>query len=111
MYVVRPQFYPVGSVLGNAAFNSLKYKTRIGLGSRANIDIGYFEEDLDAFKVALPKTGQLCFDQLCKQSMKSISASSKRWRKLKKFLTTSENQRLANTLEDVSVKIDRKTQL
>lgn len=83
MYVVRPQFFiQLIGLLRNAALNSLKYKQELALVREQNIDITHFEEDLDAFKLALLRTIIQLRLTLEKLLMKSTRPSNA-WKRLR----------------------------
>ena len=50
MYVIRPQFSSMITLLRNAALNTLKYKNELAEVKAQNIDIANFEEELNKFK-------------------------------------------------------------
>ena len=111
MYVIRPQFFiPLISLLRNAAMNALEYKTELALVNAQNIDITNFESKLGDFKTGFGRNYRLASEQFQK-AIKEIDESIKHLDKIKKALTSSENQlRLANDkLEDVSIRKLTKT--
>ncbi len=97
MYVIRPQFFiPIITLLRNAAMNSLKYKQELNFMRNQNIDVTNFEDKIIKFREGFAKNYESAsnhFEKAIKEIDKSISAMEK----VKKELTTSENQlRLAN---------------
>jgi hypothetical protein len=106
MYVIRPQFFiPLISLLRNAALNALKYKTELAIVKAQNIDITNFESKLGDFKTGFERNYRLASEQF-QTAIKEIDESIKHLEKIKKALTSSENNlRLANNkLEDVTIK-------
>jgi len=106
MYVVRPQFFfPIITLLRNAALNSLKYKTELALVKSQNIDITNFENQLETFKDSFSKnyeTASKRFEKAIEEIDKSIDHLQKTKEAL---LGTDRNLRLANDkAQDVSIK-------
>lgn len=106
MYVVRPQFFiPIITILRNAAFNSLKYKSELALVRAQNIDVTNFEEQLDDFRESFGRNYRLASDKF-KTAIESIDKSIDQLQKTKENLLRSEdNLRIANNKADeLSVK-------
>ncbi|MFY9258895.1 MAG: DUF2130 domain-containing protein [Gallionella sp.] len=106
MYVIRPQFFiPLISLLRNAAMNALQYKTELALVKSQNIDITNFESKLGDFKTGFDRNYRLASEQF-QTAIKEIDESIKHLEKIKKALSSSENNfRLANDkLEDLTIK-------
>ena len=106
MYVVRPQFFiPIISLLRNASMNSLKYKQELNIIKNQNIDITNFEDKITNFKDGFAKN-YISASNNFQKAIAAIDKSIARMEKVKKSLTTSENQlRLANQkAEDLTIK-------
>lgn len=106
MYVVRPQFFiTIIGLLNNAARNSLGYKKELAVIREQNIDITSFEDNLNDFKERFGKNYTSAADHYQK-AIEQIDRSIASMEKIKKELTTSENQlRLANDkAQDISIK-------
>ena len=97
MYVIRPQFFiPIITLLRNAAMNSLKYKQELSLMRNQNVDITKFENKINEFREGFAKN-YISASNHFQKAIKEIDKSIARMQKVKKELTTSENQlRLAN---------------
>ena len=106
MYVVRPQcFIPIITLLRNAAVNSVQYKRQIAEYRQTNIDISNFERDMNEFKEKFGKN-YLSAKEHFSDAIEGIDKTIKQLEKIKKELTTSENQlRLANDkAQDLTIK-------
>jgi len=106
MYVVRPQFFiPIITLLRNAAFNSMQYKTELALVRNQNVDITNFEENLNTFKKGFAYNYNLASKKF-KEAIDDIDKTIKQLEKVKAELTSSENNlRLANDkTEDLTIK-------
>ena len=106
MYVIRPQFFiPIISLLRNAAFNSIKYKTELAVIKNQNIDITHFEDDMNEFKEKFARNYQLASDKF-KTAIEEIDKTIDHLEKTKKALLSSENNlRLANNkAEELTIK-------
>jgi hypothetical protein len=106
MYVIRPQFFiPIITLLRNAAWSSLEYKTELSIVRAQNVDITSFESDLENFKSAFSKNYDLAsrkFDTAISEIDKSISHLQKTKEAL---LSSANNYRLANDkAQDVTIK-------
>ena len=106
MYVVRPQFFiPIITLLRNAAFNSMKYKTELNLMRNQNVYITNFEEKIDAFKEGFARNYDLASRKF-KTAIDEIDKTILHLNKTKDALLSSENNlRLANDkAEDLTIK-------
>ena len=106
MYVVRPQFFiPIITLLRNAAFNSLQYKTELALVKSQQIDVTNFETELEQFKTAFARNYDLASRHF-QTAIEEIDKSILHLQKTKDaLLTTSNNLRLANNKsQDVTVR-------
>lgn len=106
MYVIRPQYFiPIITLLRNAAMNSLKYKQELSLIRNQNIDITNFEDKITKFRDGFAKN-YISASNHFQKAIEEIDKSIARMEKVKKELTTSENQlRLANQkAEDLTIK-------
>ncbi len=106
MYIVRPQcFLPIISLLRNASFKALEYKSELSAIKEQNIDITNFETSLEVFKESFGKNYSLAskrFDTAIAEIDKSISHLQ---RTKDALLGADRNLRLANDkAQDVSVK-------
>ena len=97
MYVIRPQFFiPIITLLRNAAMNSLKYKQELNLMRNQNIDVTNFEDKIIKFREGFAKNYESASNHF-EKAINEIDKSIATMEKVKKELTTSENQlRLAN---------------
>ena len=105
MYVVRPQFFiPIITVLRNAAFKSLQYRSELANVREQNIDITKFENQLDDFKNAFGKNWRLASDGF-EEAINRIDEAIKDLEKTKDALYKSaRNLRLANDkAEDLTI--------
>ena len=90
MYVIRPQFFlPIISLLRNASFETLKYKSQIDLMRRENYDITNFESTLEQFKSAVGKNVSLAQDRF-KDAISEIEKSISHLQKTKEALLLSK---------------------
>jgi hypothetical protein len=106
MYVIRPQFFiPIITLLRNAAFNSLKYKSELALVKAQNIDITHFEDNIGKFKEGFAKNYELASRKF-KTAIEEIDKTIDHLQKTKDALLSSENNlRLANNkAEDLTIK-------
>jgi hypothetical protein len=101
MYVVRPQFFiPIITLLRNAAFNSMKYKSELALVKAQNIDVTNFEDQLNDFRDSFGRNYRLASDKF-KTAIDSIDKSIAQLQKTKDSLLSSENNlRIANNKAD-----------
>ncbi len=106
MYVIRPQFFiPIITLLRNAAFNSLKYKSELALVKAQNIDVTNFEDQLNDFRDSFGRSYRLASERFS-DAVASIDKSIVQLQKTKENLLKSEDHyRIANNkAEDLSVK-------
>jgi len=106
MYVVRPQFFiPIITLLRNAAFDSLQYKTELAIVRAQNIDITNFEENINDFKEGFARNYELASRKF-KTAIDEIDKTIDHLQKTKDALLSSENNlRLANNkAEDLTIK-------
>ena len=106
MFVIRPQFFlPIISLLRNASFETLKYKTQIDLMKRENYDITNFESTLDQFKDAVGKNVSLAQDRF-NDAISEIDKSISHLQKTKEALLVSKKHLLSadNKSQDLTVK-------
>ena len=106
MFVIRPQFFlPIISLLRNASFETLKYKTQIDLMKRENYDITNFESSLDQFKNAVGKNVSLAQDRF-NDAISEIDKSISHLQKTKEALLVSKKHLLSadSKSQDLTVK-------
>ena len=106
MFVIRPQFFlPIISLLRNASFETLKYKTQIDLMKRENYDITNFESTLDQFKNAVGKNVSLAQDRF-NHAISEIDKSISHLQKTKEALLVSKKHLLSadSKSQDLTVK-------
>lgn len=106
MYVVRPQFFvPIITLLRNAAFDSLQYKSELALVRAQNIDITNFEENMNNFKEGFARNYDIASRKF-KTAIDEIDKTIDHLQKTKDALLSSENNlRLANNkAEDLTIK-------
>ena len=106
MFVIRPQFFlPIISLLRNASFETLKYKTEIDLMKRENYDITNFESTLDQFKNAVGKNVSLAQDRF-NDAISEIDKSISHLQKTKEALLISKKHLLSadSKSQDLTVK-------
>ncbi len=106
MYVIRPQFFiPLITLIRNLALNSLEYKRELAVVQNQNIDIAYFEENMNAFKEGFGRNYRLASEKF-KKAIDEIDKTIDHLQKTKEALLSSENNlRLANNkAEDLSIK-------
>ncbi len=106
MFVIRPQFFlPIISLLRNASFETLKYKTQIDLMKRENYDITNFESTLDQFKNAVGKNVSLAKDRF-NDAISEIDKSIIHLQKTKEALLVSKKHLLSadTKSQDLTVK-------
>ena len=106
MFVIRPQFFlPIISLLRNASFETLKYKTEIDLMKRENYDITNFESTLDQFKNAVGKNVSLAQDRF-NDAISEIDKSISHLQKTKDALLVSKKHLLSadSKSQDLTVK-------
>jgi len=106
MYVVRPQcFLSIISLLRNASFKALKYKTELAAVKEQNIDITNFENSLEIFKDAFGKNYSLASKRF-ETAIVEIDKSINHLQKTKDALLGADrNLRLANDkAQEVTVK-------
>jgi hypothetical protein len=106
MYVVRPQcFLSIISLLRNASFKALKYKTELAAVKEQNIDITNFENSLEIFKDAFGKNYSLASKRF-ETAIIEIDKSINHLQKTKDALLGADrNLRLANDkAQEVTVK-------
>ena len=64
MYVIRPQFFiPIITLLRNAALNSLNYQRELQIVKNQQLDLQYFEENMNTFKNGFAKNYDLASRQ------------------------------------------------
>ena len=106
MFVIRPQFFlPIISLLRNASFETLKYKTQIDLMKRENYDITNFENTLVKFKDAVGKNVSLAQDRF-NDAISEIDKSISHLQKTKEALLVSKKHLLSadSKSQDLTVK-------
>ena len=106
MFVIRPQFFlPIISLLRNASFETLKYKTQIDLMKKENYDITNFESTLDQFKNAVGKNVSLAQDRF-NDAISEIDKSISHLQKTKEALLVSKKHLLSadSKSQDLTVK-------
>ncbi len=106
MFVIRPQFFlPIISLLRNASFETLKYKTQIDLMKKENYDITNFESTLDQFKNAVGKNVSLAQDRF-NDAIFEIDKSINHLQKTKDALLVSKKHLLSadSKSQDLTVK-------
>ena len=106
MYVIRPQFFiPLITLLRNAAMKSVEYKTELERVKEQNLDITNFENSLEKFKEEFGKNYNSAHTHF-QNAIDEIDKTITHLEKVKKELTTSENQlRLANNkASDLTIK-------
>ena len=106
MFVIRPQFFlPIISLLRNASYETLKYKTQIDLMKRENYDITNFESTLDQFKNAVGKNVSLAQDRF-NDAISEIDKSISHLQKTKEALLVSKKHLLSadSKSQDLTVK-------
>ncbi|MCL2883473.1 MAG: DUF2130 domain-containing protein [Coriobacteriia bacterium] len=101
MYVIRPQFFiPMITLLRNAAYDTLAYKSQLAVVRNQNIDITNFESSLNSFKDGFRKN----FEGASKKfgaAIEEIDRTIDHLQKIKDNLLGSERQlRLANDKAD-----------
>lgn len=106
MYVIRPQFFiPLIGLLHNSSLDAMKYKQELELVKNRDIDVTNFENALIDFQTKFGNNYEKASNNF-KTAIDQIDKSIANLEKVKKALTTSENQlRLANNkAQDLSVK-------
>ena len=106
MYVIRPQFFiPMITLLRNAAFNALEYKSELAVIRNQNIDITHFEDDLNDFKEKFGANVKRAGDRF-QTAIDEIDKTISHLQKVRDNLVSSEkNLNSANKkLEDLTVK-------
>jgi len=106
MFVIRPQFFlPIISLLRNASFETLKYKTQIDIMKRENYDITNFESTLVQFKDAVGKNVSLAQDRF-NDAITEIDKSISHLQKTKEALLVSKKHLLSadSKSQDLTVK-------
>ena len=106
MYVIRPQFFiPLITLIRNLAINSLEYKKDLAVAQNQNIEIAYFEENMNAFKEGFGRNYRLASERF-KKAIEEIDKTIDHLQKTKEALLSSENNlRLANNkAEDLTIK-------
>lgn len=106
MYVIRPQFFiPLITLIRNIAINSLEYKKALAVAQNQNIEIAYFEENMNAFKEGFGRNYRLASERF-KKAIEEIDKTIDHLQKTKEALLSSENNlRLANNkAEDLTIK-------
>lgn len=106
MYVVRPQFFvPIITLLRNAAFSSMQYKSELALVKAQNIDITNFEDQLNDFRDSFGRSYRLASERF-QDAVASIDKSIAQLQKTKENLLKSEDHyRIANNkADDLTVK-------
>ena len=105
MYVIRPQFIPMITILRNAAMNSMEYKAQLALIRNQNVDITHFEENINKFKDGFARNYELASRKF-KTAVEEIDKTILHLQKTKEALISSENNlRLANNkAEELTIK-------
>jgi hypothetical protein len=106
MYIVRPQFFvPIITLLRNAAFSSLQYKSELALMRSQNVDITNFEEQLNDFRDSFGRSYRLASERF-QDAVANIDKSIAQLQKTKENLLKSEDHyRIANNkADDLTVK-------
>lgn len=106
MYVIRPQFFiPIITLLRNAAFNSLKYKSELALVRTQNLDVTNFEDQLNDFRDSFGRSYRLASERF-QDAVANIDKSIAQLQKTKENLLKSEDHyRVANNkADDLTVK-------
>lgn len=106
MYVVRPQFFiPIITLLRNAALHSLQYRRELEIVKNQQLDILYFEENMNAFKEGFGRNYRIASEKF-RTAVDEIDKTITHLQKIKDALLSSENNlRLANSkAEDLSIK-------
>ena len=106
MYVVRPQFFlPIISLLRNGALKSLKYRRELAAVRDRQLDVGRFEQNVNAFKEAFGKNYRVANERF-DTAMDEIQKAIDHLEKLKEALRlTMHNLRLANDkADDLTIK-------
>ena len=106
MYVIRPQFFiPIISLLRNASFETLKYKSQVDLMRRENYDITNFENTLAQFKNSVGKNVALAQDRF-NDAILEIDKSINHLQKTKDALLLSRKHLLTadSKSQDLTVK-------
>ena len=106
MYVIRPQFFiPIISLLRNASFETLKYKSQVDLMRRENYDITNFENTLAQFKNSVGKNVALAQDRF-NDAILEIDKSINHLQKTKDALLLSKKHLLTadSKSQDLTVK-------
>ncbi|MBR2523370.1 MAG: DUF2130 domain-containing protein [Clostridiales bacterium] len=106
MYVIRPQFFiPIITLLRNAALNSLNYQRELQIVKNQQLDLQYFEENMNTFKNGFAKNYDLASRQF-QTAVEDIDKTIKTLEKIKdNLLKSSNNLRLANDkAQDLSIK-------
>ena len=97
MYVIRPQFFiPMITLLRNAAMNSLSYQKQLAELRSQNLELTYFEQEMNDFKDKFGRNYRLASEKF-KKAIDSIDKTIADLQKTKNELLSSENNlRLAN---------------
>jgi len=106
MYVVRPQFFvPIITLLRNASFSSMQYKSELALVRAQNIDITNFEDQLNDFRDSFGRSYRLASERF-QDAVASIDKSIAQLQKTKENLLKSEDHyRISNNkADDLTVK-------
>ena len=106
MYVVRPQFFiPIITLLRNASFSSMQYKSELALVKAQNIDITNFEDQLNDFRDSFGRSYRLASERF-QDAVASIDKSIAQLQKTKENLLKSEDHyRITNNkADDLTVK-------
>ncbi|WP_172135504.1 DUF2130 domain-containing protein [Adlercreutzia sp. ZJ473] len=106
MYVIRPQFFiPLITLIRNAAMRSLDYRRELAEVRQQNVDVTYFEDQLEDFKGKFDRNCTLARNKF-QAAVKDIDATIKKLEKIRDELTSSDNNlRLANDkLSGITVK-------
>lgn len=101
MYVIRPQFFiPMITLLRNAAFASLQYKSELALVKNQELDITTFEDSVKGVTKYLSDNYEAAHNKFG-DAIKSIDDAIKKLEKTKEYLLGSEkNLRLASGKTD-----------
>lgn len=106
MYVVRPQFFiPIITLIRDGALNSVEAKKELMTMKTKDIDLSNFEENMRKFQKEFGGNYERA-SKYFENAIADIDKSIKSLEKIKKDLTTTDNQmRLANDkAQDLSVK-------
>lgn len=97
MYVIRPQFFiPLITLLLQTSRKSLEYKQKLAIAESQYVDVSNFENELLDFQEKFGRNYRIASEKF-KEAIDEIDKSILHLQKIKKALTSSENNlRLAN---------------